>query len=159
MNLKIDMDNVIILIIEDIVNLFKKVEGDDYFIKTSINNEEGVYGFFTSEFSFYYSREGNRFFLSFAVGVSGKKAAEATLLISSILDFKEFQIVDDHYVDIENQEMLFGYDAIIKKNEDIITQSGKVKCPICEGVYVKKLIKDSGFCIFCDSNKDKLTWN
>lgn len=145
--------------IKEIISKLQLIEGPFYFIKETENLEEGVYGFFTPDLSIYFAKETSQYFVSFTVGLPCQRVANLTKIVDLVLHYDEYYIIEDHYVDLDNHQMYFGYEAINKKGEDLIKQAGKFKCPVCEGVYSKKLIKDSGYCFMCDRTKDNLTWN
>ena len=135
----------------------KEVLSSSYKIEIISDDNNDVYSLITKDFSIFYNREEDYYFITFRVGLVGRRVGELMKLISLIFSFEEYTVIDDCYFDHSENKLIFGDEALEKKQEEINKHRGKQKCPICDGVYDKKYFKH-GFCLNCDEIKDSLIW-
>jgi hypothetical protein len=142
-------------ILEELKKYLKDTLGQTYVVE--LCKSEKVYTLTTIDYSLIYSFEDRHFYLTFTVGLSGKQIATDIKNIMMILDHSEFSMMEDSYYDKDSQTVVFGMEAILSKQKDIILAAGKIKCPVCEKIYNKDQMADNGICKYC--NLDKIRWN
>lgn len=141
-------------LIYDLENLIKELRGTSYNVKTIITDD--VCTLSTDNFIMSYTIADEDFYLSFGVGLPGRTVAEDMKIILTIFEVDEFIIIDDYYIDKE-RGIVFGLEAIAGKQNDMILNAGKVKCPICDRIFSKDKINENGICKIC--NMDTIVWN
>lgn len=153
-----EVDPIEQLVIE--AEIVMKVAFDEKYVSNYIKSEDGkITGFLAQDFTLHYWGDPGVFYISFIVGTKCKRAADITLLLSTIINFEYLYVMEDFYWDYETSKMLFGDDAIHKKYQDYLKQRNKVECPMCAVVHPKRNISENGFCVVCDTLTDKLTWH
>lgn len=132
--------------------------GGDYSMKLSHDESVGVFSLITQEAMMFYTLADRTFFITFTTGTPAKFAANYIKLASLVFEFEEYVILDDSYFDNTKEQLIFGDAAEQKREEDMHTARGRKKCPICDGVYLKKFFKEE-YCLNCDNIKDALSWH
>lgn len=117
---------------------------------TKLTKGDGGHTLCTEDFILTFSEESMHFYLSFKVGLLGRIVASLTKDIMLVMTHDEFTIIEDSYYDEVEGKLKFGADALYVRQRDIIADSGKIKCPICEKIYNKSSIHANGICKYCD---------
>jgi hypothetical protein len=141
----------------DIENLFKEHYGKEYL--TKLAKTDIIYTLSTPDFILTYSVSNAQFFLTFMVGQTGRKVAEIVKLIMLVLDYTEIMLMDDSYFDDVANQLVFGDVAVDVRHRDLLTQSGKFKCPMCNRIFENSYLTANGTCKVCESLKHKIVWN
>jgi Zn finger protein HypA/HybF involved in hydrogenase expression len=142
--------------LQDIKQLLKENFGGP--VEYSEDPGPGVYSVLSRDVTIFYTTDDNHFFVTFQVGTTCYKAGQIVKLISLVLKFPEFTMLEDSFFDMEAERLVFGERALEKKQEDIRHNKGQCKCPICEGVYQKKYFKD-GYCLNCNEIQDTIVFH
>lgn len=151
--LNAEMQTAVTQILQELHSTFKRL-WPDYTLEADL--DEGLL-VASDDFTLFFSDEDRRFLVTFAAGVPAKNAAMITKTIDRVLKHDEYIILDDSYLDPDTNKVVFGLEAYEVRNAVERKMKGLCKCPVCEGVYLKKYFKQ-GYCLNCHDKKDKLTW-
>jgi len=154
-----EIEESIRLLMNDIRESIIANYANDYQIAYSETENKKVFGLYAEDFILTYNPETMLFNLSFAVSRHGHTVASLMCYILAYISPLEVKVIIEHYYDRKNARILYGQEAIDENHNDILTQRGHRKCPICEKVFEVEFIKESGFCFICDEDRQFIAWN
>ncbi len=139
------------VIVDDISN-FKGSKIDYY-----IDAKESILT--STEFILEYNSKLSLFIISFKIGEMAYKSAQIISILTKYLQPEEFLIAEDFYYDKKNKKIVYGEDAILERQLEILKLTGKDKCIICEGIYPNEVINsETGICKSCEKNYNDILW-
>lgn len=139
---------------ENIVESLKKVKSKNMEYKIDSNSRSLI----TSEFILTFNNEEYIFILTFFVGQVASNVAIVMLIILKYLETNEITILEDSFYDKDENKILFGPDAIHKKNNEILKITGNNKCFVCDKITPTILINKDNICKSCETIYSKILW-
>lgn len=155
MNEKVMLD-LSLEVFTDIEKLFKQEFGEEYI--TKIQLIEDMVALSTVDFIMTFKPKFAKFGLTFAVGNTGRNVASCMLIITSVIEPHEIEILPDFYYNNKTQELSYGDEALESQYLAVIDKKGKAKCHICEIVYAKEDV-ENGICKYCKIDSSSIVWH
>lgn len=98
------------------------------------------------------------FVISFKVGEQAYKSAQIMAIILKYIESHEVHILEDSFFDKKNKRLLYGSEAVAERQLEILRTIGKEKCIICDAIYSKEKINETGICSYCLEDYNNILW-